>query len=68
MRFLLELDDKENLLENKKICDALLFVKNGYTQPIDLSKIKFNLNGCLIDALYIKEGKTVVEFIPEMID
>jgi hypothetical protein len=29
MRFLLELDDKENLLENKKICDALLFVKNG---------------------------------------
>lgn len=68
MRFLLELDDKENLLENKKICDALLFVKNGYTQPIDSSKIKFNLNGCLIDALYIKEGKTVLEFIPEMID
>ena len=68
MRFLLELDEKENLLENKKICDALLFVKNGYTQPIDSSKIKFNLNGCLIDALYIKEGKTVVEFIPEMID
>lgn len=68
MRFLLELDDKENLLENKKICDALLFAKNGYTQPIDSSKIKFNLNGCLIDALYIKEGKTVVEFIPEMID
>ena len=68
MRFLLELDEKETLLENKKICDALLFVKNGYTQPIDSSKIKFNLNGCLINALYIKEGKTVVEFIPEMID
>lgn len=68
MRFLLELDEKENLLENKKICDALLFVKNGYTQPIDSSKIKFNLNGCLIDALYIKEDKTVLEFIPEMID
>lgn len=68
MRFLLELDEKENLLENKKICDALLFVKNGYTQPIDSSKIKFNLNGCLINALYIKEGKTVLEFIPEMID
>jgi len=68
MRFLLELDDKENLLENKKICDILLSVKNGYTQPIDSSKIKFNLNGCLINALYIKEGKTIVEFIPEMID
>ena len=68
MRFLLELDEKENLLENKKICDALLFVKNRCSQPIDSSKIKFNLNGCLIDALYIKEGKTVVEFIPEMID
>lgn len=68
MRFLLELDEKENLLGNKKICDALLFVKNGYPQPIDSSKIKFNLNGCLINALYIKEGKTVVEFIPEMID
>lgn len=68
MRFLLELDEKENLLENKKICDALLFVKNGHTQLIDSSKIKFNLNGCLINALYIKEGKTVLEFIPEMID
>ena len=68
MRFLLELDEKENLLENKKICDALLFVKNGYTQPINSSKIKFNLNGCIINTLYIKEGKTVIEFIPEMID
>lgn len=67
MRFFLELDDEENLLEYKKICDALLFAKNGYTQPIDSSKIKFNLNGCLIDSLYIKEGKTVVKFIPEMI-
>jgi len=68
MRFLLELDDKENLLANKKICDALLFVKNGCAQPTDSSKIKFNLNGCLINALYIKEGKTVLEFIPDMID
>ena len=68
MKFLLELDEKENLLENKKICEALLFVKNGCSQLIDSSKIKFNLNGCLINALYIKEGKTIVEFIPEMID
>lgn len=68
MRFLLELDNKENLLANKKICDALLFFKNGHAQPIDSSKIKFNLNGCLINTLYIKEGKTVAEFIPEMID
>lgn len=68
MRFFIELDDKENLLANKKICDALLFAKNGYAQPIDSSKIKFNLNGCLVNALYAKEGKTVVEFIPEMID
>lgn len=64
----LELDDEENLFACKKICDALIFVKNGYTQPFDSSKIKFNLNGCLIDSLHIKEGKTVAEFIPEMID
>lgn len=68
MRFFLELDDEENLFACKKICDALLFAKNGYTQPIDSSKIKFNLNGCLIDSLYIKEDKTVIKFIPEMID
>ena len=68
MRFFLELDDEENLLGCKKICDALLFAKNGYTQPFDLSKIKFNLNRCLIDSLYIKEGKTVAKFIPEMIN
>ena len=64
----LELDDEENLFACKKICDALLFAKNGYTQPFDSSKIKFNLNRCLIDSLHIKEGKTVAEFIPEMID
>ena len=68
MRFFLELDDEENLFACKKICDALLFAKNGYPQPIDSSKIKFNLNGCLINALYIKKGKTVLEFIPDMID
>lgn len=66
MRFFLELDDEENLLGCKKICDALLFAKKGYVQPI--SKIKFNLNGCLITTLYAKEGKIVLEFIPDMID
>ena len=68
MRFLLELDDEENLFACKKICDALIFAKNGYVKPVDSSKIKFNLNGYLINALYIKEGKIVAEFIPEMID
>ena len=59
---------KKIYLHVKKICDALLFAKTGYVTPTDSSKIKFNLNGCLINALYIKEGKTVAEFIPEMID
>ena len=44
MRFFLELDDEENLFACKKICDALIFAKNRYTQPFDSSKIKFNLN------------------------
>ena len=52
MRFFLELDDEENLFACKKICDALIFAKNGYTQLFDSSKIKFNLNGCLIDSLH----------------
>ena len=68
MRFFLELDDEENLFACKKICDALSTVKNGYTQLFDSSKVKFNLNGCLIDSLYIKEGKIVAKFIPEMIN
>lgn len=70
MRFLLELDDKENMLANEKIYDAFLYAKNGYTQPISSSSknVKFNLKGCLVNALYIKEGKTVLEFIPDLID
>lgn len=72
MKFFIELNDEENMFANEKIYDAFLYAKNGYIQPasnlLKNKNIKFNLEGCLVNALYIKEGKTVLEFIPDMID
>lgn len=70
MRFLLELDNEENMFAKEKIYNAFLYAKNGYIQPDDIlsENIKFNLKGCLVNSLYIKEGKTILEFIPDMID
>lgn len=69
MRFYIEFDDKENLVNAAPQIIEQLSILKGKKTTTDLGTPKFNLYGCLSTGLFLdKEEHWKMEFLPEIIN